>query len=238
MAADLVRRAGAELIGTALLLAAVVGSGIMADRLTDDAALTLLANTLPVGAMLVVLVTVFGPVSGAHLNPAVTLAFALRREIPAVEVPIYMAAQLAGALAGVALAHAMFDLPLFERSQTVRTGGGQWLGEGLATFCLVLAILAGRRFRPDAVPWLVGLVIVAAYWFTSSTSFANPAVTLARSLSDTFTGIRPADVTGFVVAELAGALLAAGVGGWLFESSRLDAEAGAVNPLRPSRPMP
>lgn len=220
MVADTLRRAAAETLGTSLLVVAVVGSGIMAASLTDDKALALLANTLPVGAILVVLVTIFGPISGAHLNPAVTLVFMLRRDISAAAVPVYILAQLMGAAIGVVLAHAMFELPLLQVSETMRTGGGQWLGEALATFCLVLAILAGLRFRPDSVPWLVSLVIISAYWFTSSTSFANPAVVFARTMTGTFTGIRPVDLPGFVAAEFAGAVLAAALGGWLFGKSR------------------
>jgi glycerol uptake facilitator-like aquaporin len=215
MAFDLGRRLAAEALGTGILVATVVGSGIMADRLTDDIALALLGNTLPTGAILVVLITVLAPISGAHFNPAVTLVFAVRRDLPASEALAYCAVQVAGGIAGTLLAHAMFDLPIWQASQTVRSGGGQWLAEAVAAFGLVFTILAGLRFRSDAIPWLVGLYITAAYWFTASTSFANPAVAVARALSDTFVGIRPVDVPGFVVAEIAGALLAAALAGWL-----------------------
>lgn len=212
---DLPRRLGAETLGTAILVAAVVGSGIMADRLSDDAAVSLIGNTLPTGAILVVLIATLGPVSGAHFNPAVTLAFAFRRKIGASMALAYAAAQVAGGVAGTLVAHAMFELPILQVSTTVRTGAGQWLAEALAAFGLVFTILAGLRFRSEAVPWLVGLYITAAYWFTASTSFANPAVAVARALSDTFSGIRPADLPGFVAAELLGALIAVGFVGWL-----------------------
>lgn len=215
MAFDLPHRLVAEALGTGLLVATVVGSGIMADRLTDDVALALLGNTLPTGAILVVLITILGPISGAHFNPAVTLVFALRREIEANAALAYVAAQVLGGIAGTLIAHAMFELPLLQVSQTVRTGSGQWIAEGVAAFGLVFAILAGLRFRPDAVPWLVGLYITAAYWFTASTSFANPAVAIARALSDTFAGIRPIDVPAFVAAQLVGAVVAMMVAGWL-----------------------
>lgn len=215
MVFDLPRRLVAEALGTGILVATVVGSGIMADRLTDDVALALLGNTLPTGAILVVLITILGPISGAHFNPAVTLVFALRREIAANAALAYVTAQVLGGIAGTLLAHAMFELPLLQVSQTVRTGAGQWIAEGVAAFGLVFAILVGLRFRPDAIPWLVGLYITAAYWFTSSTSFANPAVAIARALSDTFAGIRPADVPTFVAAQLVGAVLSMIVAGWL-----------------------
>lgn len=212
---DLPRRLAAEALGTALLVATVVGSGVMAQRLTGDAALMLLANTVATGAVLVVLIATLGQVSGAHLNPTVSLVFALRGELPRREAALYAAAQLAGGVAGTAAAHLMFGLPLVEPSAKVRTGGAQWFSEGVATFGLVLTILAGIRFERRAVPWLVGLWIAAAYWFTASTSFANPAVAAARSLSDTFSGIRPADLPGFVAAQLAGALCAMALVGWL-----------------------
>lgn len=212
---DISRRLAAEALGTALLVATVVGSGIMADRLTDDVALALLGNTLPTGAILVVLITILGPISGAHFNPAVTLVFAMRREIEANAAIGYVAVQIAGGVIGTLLAHAMFELPLLQASQTVRTGGSQWLAEAVAAFGLVFTILAGLRFRSDAIPWLVGLYITAAYWFTASTSFANPAVAIARAFSDTFAGIRPLDLPGFIAAELVGAVLAAIVAGWL-----------------------
>ncbi|MER8610640.1 MIP/aquaporin family protein [Mesorhizobium sp. M0220] len=205
----------AEALGTALLVATVVGSGIMADRLSNDVAVSLLGNTLPTGAILVVLITIFGPISGAHFNPAVTLVFALRREIETNAALAYVAAQIAGGIAGTFLAHAMFELPILEVSATVRTGGGQWIAELVAAFGLVFTILAGLRSRPDSIPWLVGLYITAAYWFTASTSFANPAVAIARAFSNTFAGIRPTDLPGFIAAELLGALLAMALAGWL-----------------------
>ncbi|EAR51686.1 hypothetical protein OG2516_03840 [Oceanicola granulosus HTCC2516] len=220
---DLGRRLAAEALGTAMLVGTVVGSGIMADRLTDDTALALLGNTLPTGAILVVLITILGPLSGAHFNPAVTLAFALRRDAPWREVGPYIAAQVAGGIAGSLLAHAMFELPLWQLSQTVRTGPAQWLAEVVATFGLVATIFAGVRHRPDAVPMLVGLYITAAYWFTASTSFANPAVAIARGFSDTFAGIRPADVPPFILAQVAGALLATLFIGWLLGGPRDEA---------------
>lgn len=218
---DLPRRLTAEALGTGLLVATVVGSGIMATRLAGDAgALALLCNTIPTGAILVVLITILGPVSGAHFNPAVSAAMALRRDLPWGEFLPYVLAQIAGGLAGSWLAHGMFDLPLLQASLTLRTGPGQWLGELTATFGLLLAILGAVRFNSPAVPWCVGLYITAAYWFTSSTSFANPAVTIARAVSDTFAGIRPADVPAFVLAQFAGALLAMVMGGWLFAPQR------------------
>lgn len=215
MGSDLPRRLVAEAFGTGILVATVVGSGIMADRLSDDTAVSLIGNTLPTGAILVVLIATLGPISGAHFNPAVTLVFALRREIGANAAFAYAAAQIAGGIAGTLLAHAMFELPILQFSTTVRTGAGQWLAEAVAAFGLVLTILAGLRFRADAIPWLVGLYITAAYWFTASTSFANPAVAIARALSDTFAGIRPADLPGFIAAELLGAFIAMGFAGWL-----------------------
>ncbi|CAN7765716.1 aquaporin [Mesorhizobium sp. LjNodule214] len=212
---DLPRRLVAEALGTAMLVAAVIGSGIMADRLTDDVALALLGNTIPTGAILVVLITILGPVSGAHFNPAVTLVFGLRREIETRAALAYVLAQIAGGIAGTLIAHAMFGLPLVELSATVRSGAGQWIAELVASFGLVFTILAGLRARPESIPWLVGLYITAAYWFTASTSFANPAVAIARAFSNTFAGIRPLDVPAFIVAELVGALLAMALAGWL-----------------------
>lgn len=223
---DLPRRLAAEALGTALLVATVVGSGIMAQSLTRDAALMLLANTLATGAVLVVLIATLGPISGAHFNPAVSLAFALRRELPAREAGRYALAQLAGGVAGTMAAHLMFALPLVAASQRERSGAAQWFSEGVATFGLVVTILAGIRFERRAVPWLVGLYIAAAYWFTASTSFANPAVAAARSLTDTFSGIRPADLPGFVLAEIAGALAALVLMGWLLRE-----------PLEPVEPI-
>ncbi len=216
---DLPRRLVAEALGTALLVATVVGSGIMAETLTRDAALELLGNTLPTGAILVVLITILGPVSGAHFNPAVTLVFALKREMTPREALLYVAVQIAGGIAGTVTAHAMFALPLLEASLKMRTGGAQWLAEGVAAFGLVATILAGIRFARASVPWLVGLYITAAYWFTSSTSFANPAVAIARSLTNTFSGIRPVDLPGFIAAELCGAVVALLLMGWLLRAT-------------------
>ena len=215
---DLPRRLVAEALGTALLVATVVGSGIMAETLTKDVALALLGNTLPTGAILVVLITILGPISGAHFNPAVSLVFALKRDLTARDALSYMAVQVAGGLVGTMMAHAMFALPLFEASLKMRTGGAQWLAEGVAAFGLVATILAGIRFERASVPWLVGLYITAAYWFTSSTSFANPAVAIARSMTNTFSGIRPADLPGFVAAELCGAVAALMLMSWLLRT--------------------
>ncbi len=215
---DLPRRLTAEALGTGLLVAAVVGSGIMAETLTRDVALALLGNTLPTGAILVVLITILAPISGAHFNPAVTLVFALRRELTPREALLYVAAQIAGGAAGTVMAHAMFALPLLDASLKMRSGGAQWLAEAVAAFGLVATILAGIRFNRAAVPWLVGLYITAAYWFTSSTSFANPAVAIARSLTNTFSGIRPVDLPGFIAAELLGALAALVLMNWLLRA--------------------
>ncbi|APX89522.1 aquaporin family protein [Brevirhabdus pacifica] len=216
---DLRRRLAAEFLGTAFLLGTVVGSGIMAAGLTNDTALALLGNTLPTGAILVVLITILGPISGAHFNPAISLAMAIGGGLPRTELVPYIMAQVAGALLGGVVAHAMFDLPIVQYSATVRTGPGQWLAEGVATFGLVATILSGARFRAEALPWLVGLYITAAYWFTSSTSFANPAVAVARAFSDTFAGIRPRDVPFFILAEGAGAMAAVAVCGWLLRDA-------------------
>lgn len=210
------RRLAAEALGTGLLVAAVVGSGIMAETLTQDVALALLCNTVPTGAILFVLITFLGPVSGAHFNPAVTLVFALRREIAVSAALAYVGAQIAGGVAGSLIAHAMFELPVLQVSEKIRSGGGQWLAEVVATFGLVLAILGGLRFRPSAIPALVGLYITSAYWFTASTSFANPAVAIARGFSDTFAGIRPLDAPAFILAQCAGAALAWALCNWLF----------------------
>ena len=215
---DLPRRLVAEALGTALLVATVVGSGIMAESLTKDVALALLGNTLPTGAILVVLITIFGPISGAHFNPAVTLVFALRRDLTPREALFYMTVQIAGGIAGTVIAHAMFALPLLDASLKIRTGGAQWLAESVAAFGLVATILAGIRFERAAVPWLVGLYITAAYWFTASTSFANPAVAIARSLTNTFSGIRPIDLPGFIAAELCGAVVAMLLLNWLLRA--------------------
>ncbi len=211
----------AEAIGSALLLAVVVGSGIMGQTLAaGNDAVALLANALATGAGLLVLITLFAPLSGAHFNPAVSLVMAARGELPWPRLLPYLAAQVAGAVAGVLLAHAMFGLPLLQESQHVRSGWPQWLAEVTATAGLLLTILGGVRHARDKVALLVALYIVAAYWFTASTSFANPAVTLARSLSDTFAGIAPADVGGFVLAQLAGAAIGGTLGGWLFAAEQ------------------
>jgi glycerol uptake facilitator-like aquaporin len=215
---DLPRRLISEALGTALLVATVVGSGIMAEGLTKDVALALLGNTLATGAMLVVLITILGPISGAHFNPAVTLIFTLKRDLGLREAVSYMVVQIAGGLIGTMTAHAMFALPLLDASLKVRTGGAQWFAEGVAAFGLVATILAGVRFERTSVPWLVGLYITAAYWFTSSTSFANPAVAIARAMTNTFSGIRPVDLPGFIAAELGGAVAALMLISWLLRA--------------------
>ena len=212
----LTRRLFAEFVGTALLLAAVVGSGVMGARLAQgNDGIALLANAGATGAALYVLIVLFAPVSGAHFNPAVTLAVRLRGEISTRDALAYVAVQLAGAVIGVLLAHAMFGLVLLQPGAHVRTGAAQWLSECVATFGLLLTILLGQRHRPQAIPMLVASWIFAAYWFTASTSFANPAVTIARGLTQTLAGIRPMDVPAFVVAQLAGAVLALGVASWM-----------------------
>jgi glycerol uptake facilitator-like aquaporin len=213
---DLSRRLVAEGVGTALLLAAVVGSGIMGERLAGgNVAVALLANTVATGAALVALIFTFGSISGAHFNPAVTLADAWRGGLPWSDVPPYVAAQIAGAFAGVAAAHFMFEVPLFFASRHARSGSAQMFSEFVATFGLLAVIFGCARLRADAVPFAVAAYITAAYWFTASTSFANPAVTLARSATDTFAGIRPADAPAFIVAQLLGAGLATALFGWL-----------------------
>lgn len=217
---DLNRRLVAEALGTAVLVATVIGSGIMAERLTKDVALALLGNTLPTGAILVVLITVLGPISGAHFNPAVTAAFTMRGDHRRSEFLPYVVAQVVGGVLGTIVAHLMFDLAPLGLSNKVRTGPSQWFAEVVATFGLVFVILAGLRFNRAAIPWLVGLTITAAYWFTASTSFANPAVAVARGFTDTFAGIRPLDVPAFVLAQLIGAALAVGLAGWLVERPR------------------
>ena len=204
------RRLLAEGLGTAILVATVVGSGIMADRLAGgNQAVALLGNTIPTGAILVVLITIFGPISGAHFNPAVTLVFAARRATPWSEVLPYIVVQCLGGVAGTVVAHLMFDLAPIMIGTTARSGPSQWLAEAIATFTLILTILGGVRYAPQAIPWLVGLVITAAYWFTASTSFANPAVTLARGFTTTFAGIAINHVPGFIVAQIIGAAVAA-----------------------------
>ncbi|WP_224826431.1 MIP/aquaporin family protein [Cognatishimia sp. MH4019] len=220
MTFTLSRRLTAEFLGTAFLVGTVVGSGIMADALTEDVALALLGNTLPTGAILVVLITILGPISGAHFNPAVSLAFVINKTMPVAELAPYVIAQIAGGIVGSLVAHAMFDLTIFQMSTTVRSGTGQWIAEIVATFGLVGTILAGIRFRGDAVPWLVGLYITAAYWFTASTSFANPAVAIARGFSDTFAGIRMMDVPAFILAQIVGSVLAVIVLTWLLRDTK------------------
>ena len=220
----MLRRAVAEALGTAFLLAAVIGSGIMGERLSGgNVAIALLANTLATGAMLVTLILTFGPISGAHFNPAVTLADASQGGLAWREVPIYLAAQIVGAFAGVAAAHLMFSEPLFFASRHARSGSAQLFSEFIATFGLLSVIWGCARLRSSAVPFAVGAYITGAYWFTSSTSFANPAVTLARAASDTFAGIRPADAPGFIVAQFAGAMAATLLFRWLVLSLPKDA---------------
>ena len=217
------QRAFYEWLGTAFLLAAVVGSGIMAQKLAGgNDALALLCNTLPTGAILAVLILVFGPLSGAHFNPAVSIGFALRGELPRSTAAMFIAAQVLGGLVGVWAAHLMFELPVWQFSITERSGPGQWLAEAVATFGLLLAIFGCVSRRPDSVPYAVGLYITAAYWFTASTSFANPAVTIARSLSDTFAGIAPAGVAAFIVSQLAGMLAAVILSRWLWRERITD----------------
>ena len=214
---DLPRRLAAEALGTAFLLATVIGSGIMAQKLSGgNVALALLGNTLPTGAILIVLILIFGPVSGAHFNPAVSASFAWRGIISWPQAGRYILCQLAGALIGVWIAHLMFELPLWQISMKIRTGPGQWLAEFVATFGLLLTIFGCMSRAPAAVAYAVGLYITAAYWFTASTSFANPAVTLARALSDTFAGIAPGGLAAFIAAQLAGALAATMVARWLW----------------------
>ena len=222
----MVRRAASEALGTAFLLMAIVGSGIMGERLAaGNVAIALLANAIATGAALVALIMTFGAISGAHFNPAVTLAFAVEGGISWREVPAYIGAQIAGAFAGVAAAHLMFGLPLFFASRHVRIGPAQLWSEFVATFGLLFVILGCSRTRPSVVPWAVGTYIASAYWFTASTSFANPVVTAGRAVSDTFAGIRPTDAPGFVVAQFAGAAAATLVARWLV-------------PAREARPHP
>lgn len=212
------RRLTAEAFGTSFLLATVVGSGIMAEALAGgNVAVALLGNTIPTGAILYVLITAFGPTSGAHFNPAVTLAFWLRGEIGSRDGLAYVAVQIVAGIVGVMVAHAMFDLPLIDPSTTARTGTGQWVAEFVATFGLLMTILVTLKARADAVAMAVGLYITAAYWFTASTSFANPAVTIARSLSDTFAGIAPVDAPIFIAMQLIAAAVAVPVFAWLLK---------------------
>lgn len=211
------RALAAEGLGSAFLLATVIGSGIMAERLSGgNVALALLGNTIPTGAILVVLILVFGPLSGAHFNPAVSLAFALRRQFPWNAVAPYVAVQIVGAILGTWAAHLMFELPILQLAPKMRSGFGQWFAETVATFGLVVTIFGCVARTPAATPYAVGLYITAAYWFTASTSFANPAVTIARALSDTFAGIAPGNVAAFIAAQLVGALVACAIAGWLW----------------------
>lgn len=225
----MLRRAVAEFVGTAFLLAAVVGSGIMAERLAGgNVAIALLANTIATGAALIALILAFGPISGAHLNPVVTLGLVLRGEMTWRELLVYVSAQIAGAFLGVAVAHAMFGYSFFFASMHARSGAPQLLSEFVATFGLLIVIWSCVRCRPNAVPYAVGAYITSAYWFTASTSFANPAVTLARAASDTFAGIRPQDVPGFIAAQLAGGIAATLLTRWLCrapQSNNSEAEA-------------
>jgi glycerol uptake facilitator-like aquaporin len=218
---NLTRRLTAEGLGTALLVAAVIGSGIMAAKLSGgNDALALLCNTLATGAILVVIITIFAAISGAHFNPVVSLVMAIRGELGARDAVAYILVQIAGGCLGALFAHLMFGLDPLQLGTTGRSGFPQWLAEFVATFGLLLTILGCVRFRPDAVAFAVGLYITSAYWFTASTSFANPAVTIARSLSDTFAGIAPSDVPGFIVAQILGALAAGALGHWLFAKAR------------------
>jgi len=230
------RRLVAEAVGTAFLLATVVGSGIMAERLAGgNVAIALLGNTIPTGAILVVLILVFGPVSGAHFNPAVSLAFALRRELPWPLAAAYVAVQIVGAVLGVWAAHVMFETPVWQLSSHVRAGAGQWFAEFVATFGLLVTILGCRARMPHAIPAAVGLYITAAYWFTASTSFANPAVTVARALSDSFAGIAPGSVPAFVAAQFLGAITAVLFARWLFTDPETSPAAGP-SPRSVARP--
>jgi len=216
----MIRRLLAEWLGTFSLLATVVGSGIMAERLAgENVAIALLGNTIPTGSILIVLILVFGPISGAHFNPAVTVAFAIRKEYSALDSVLYVGVQIFGGISGVLIAHVMFNNPLIDPSTTVRSGLGEWVGEFVATFGLVGTILGCLKARPEAVPYAVGLYITAAYWFTSSTSFANPAVTIARGFSNTFAGIQPSNIPAFVVVQLIAAVLATLFFHWLLEEN-------------------
>lgn len=219
----MIRKLFAEWLGTLFLLAVVVGSGIMADRLSGgNVAIALLGNTIPTGAILVVLILVFGPISGAHFNPAVTLGFALRGEISKAHAVQYVATQVIGGICGVVIAHLMFDNALIDPSTTARTGLGQWAGEFVATFGLLMTIFGCLKSRPEAVPYAVGLFITAGYWFTSSTSFANPAVTIARGLTNTFSGIDPTHIAGFIVVQLLAAVVATMSFKWLLDDPTLE----------------
>jgi len=224
---DLQRRLAAEALGTGLLVAGVVGSGIMGAKLAGgNEAIALLGNTLPTGAILIVLITILGPISGAHFNPAVSLVMAIKGELSTAETVAYVLVQIIGGCLGTLAAHAMFDLPLLQVSTTARTGAAQWFAEFVAAFGLLAAILGCIRFKPDFVATAVGLYITAAYWFTASTSFANPAVTIARALTDTFAGINPAHAAGFIVAQCAGAVAALAVFSWLLAGGGAHAARG------------
>ncbi len=221
---SLARRVAAEFGGALVLTAVVIGSGVMGVRLADgNAAIALLANTMATAAILFVLITALAPVSGAHFNPAVTLVFALKRDLAWDDAFAFVLAQIAGCVAGAVLAHAMFDLPLLQTATNAREGPSQWLSEAAATCALVACILLVSRARPNAVAAAVALTIAAGYWWTASTSFANPAITIARALSDTFAGIRPEDAPGFIVAQIIGALAALAACGWLYPHTRDDA---------------
>lgn len=230
---SLSQRCVAEFLGTAFLLAGVVGSGIMAAKLAGgNGALALLCNTIPTGAILTVLILTLGPVSGAHFNPAVSVASALHGDLIAKETIVYIGAQIAGGIVGAWAAHLMFELPVWQVSATVRTGAGQWLAEAVATFGLLLTILGCAARTPSAVPYAVGLYITSAYWFTASTSFANPAVTIARALSNTYAGIAPAGVPAFIAAQMCGMLAALALANWLWPTG------GTKRHNVPSRPDP
>ena len=219
MSDHLGRRLVSEVLGTAFLLATVIGSGVMAFKLAGgNGAIALLCNTIPTGAILAVMILIFGPVSGAHFNPAVSVAFGLRRELDWRTVGLYVAAQVIGAIAGVWAAHLMFELPIWQSATTARTGLGQWFAEAIATFGLLLTIFGCLARTPAAIPYAVGLYITAAYWFTASTSFANPAVTIARALSDTYAGIAPGGVLAFILAQLGGMVAADALARWLWRT--------------------
>lgn len=221
MVSENIRRYAAEGVGTALLVATVVGSGIMGDTLSGgNIAIALLANTVATGAILVVLITILGPVSGAHFNPVVTLAFAARGEFAKRDIIPFIAAQIIGGVLGTLAAHAMFDLPVWQLGIKARTGPAQWFSEIIATFTLLFVIFGGVRHKPEAIPVTVGLTITAAYWFTASTSFANPAVTIARSFTTSFAGIAPGDVVPFILAQGVGAAIAVGIAAVIFTAAR------------------
>ena len=219
MSYSIPQKLAAEALGTAMLVATVVGSGIMATNMTKDVALQLLGNTIPTGAILVVLITIFAPVSGAHFNPAVSLVFAIRRELPVSNLLLYVIAQCIGGIAGTAIAHLMFGLEPYVIGTTIRAGSALWFSETVATFVLILAILGSIKAKPEAIPVIVGLTITAAYWFTSSTSFANPAVTLARGFTNSFAGIALGDVPMFVAMQVIGALVGLGVSRFIFKKN-------------------